>query len=88
MQAQANSIVGRLSFAGWCPIREQQNVYFKQGETIFEGNCKKNKVNFQSSCAPLRGYEGFFYCNVTGRGIQMDARSTIFVPTLPSVVSA
>ncbi len=97
--------IGRLSFAGWCPIRGQPkhivalnlnhtlrkslcNIHFKQGVAIVKGNCEKNKVNFQSSCPPLWGYQGFFYCNVPGRGIRMDARSANFVKTITSVVSA
>ncbi len=83
-------------FVGGCPFYgEQKNIVknlnhvlrrsfcsvsFKQGESKVKGNCKKNAPFFQSSCPPFLGLQGFFYCNVTGRGVKLAARSKIVDP--------
>ncbi len=63
-------------------------IYFKQGESVMKGNCKKNTPLFQSSCPQFWGYKGFFYCNVTGRGIQLAARNKVADPLSLSRVSS
>ncbi len=57
------------------------------GNITVRGFCGITKGTFQSSCPPLAGYQGFFYCSVIGRDIPMAARRENFGPSTIFAVS-